>query len=166
MHGIIREAGAASSGVLPGTIKLDEAFTQGVDAWRVCDSDRPVVHVATTFILSAMRPNSACCWVMAAPESGADQESANVIGGVELLTLSAVQYATGGSGANGKEVEGFAVLANGRERSRSRQPVASCRSSTRLLMQSSIVRGSAKWRIQDRRAARRAIETVARRDHG
>ena len=32
-------------------------------------------------------------------------------GGVELLTLSACNTATGGSNANGKEVEGFGVLA-------------------------------------------------------
>jgi CHAT domain-containing protein len=35
----------------------------------------------------------------------------NVFGGVELLTLSACNTATGGSGANGTEIEGFGVLA-------------------------------------------------------
>jgi CHAT domain-containing protein len=35
----------------------------------------------------------------------------NVFAGVDLLTLSACNTATGGSGANGKEVEGFGVLA-------------------------------------------------------
>jgi CHAT domain-containing protein len=35
----------------------------------------------------------------------------NIFGGVELLTLSACNTATGSSGANGKEVEGFGVLA-------------------------------------------------------
>jgi len=35
----------------------------------------------------------------------------NVFGGVDLLTLSACNTATGGSGANGQEVEGFGVLA-------------------------------------------------------
>lgn len=35
----------------------------------------------------------------------------NVFGGVELLTLSACNTATGSSGANGTEVEGFGVLA-------------------------------------------------------
>jgi CHAT domain-containing protein len=35
----------------------------------------------------------------------------NVFGGVELLTLSACNTATGSSGASGKEVEGFGVLA-------------------------------------------------------
>jgi CHAT domain-containing protein len=35
----------------------------------------------------------------------------NVFSGVDLLTLSACDTATGGNGANGKEVEGFGVLA-------------------------------------------------------
>src|SRR5205085_8206955 len=35
----------------------------------------------------------------------------NLFGGVELLTLSACETAVGGTGADGKEVEGFAVLA-------------------------------------------------------
>jgi len=35
----------------------------------------------------------------------------NPFGGVDLLTLSACDTASGGTGANGKEVEGFAVLA-------------------------------------------------------
>ena len=35
----------------------------------------------------------------------------NPFGGVDLLTLSACDTAIGGTGANGKEVEGFAVLA-------------------------------------------------------
>jgi CHAT domain-containing protein len=39
------------------------------------------------------------------------KNSSNLFGGVELLTLSACDTATGGGGADGKEVEAFAVLA-------------------------------------------------------
>src|SRR2546422_10263014 len=60
----------------------------------------------------------------------------NVFGGVELLTLSACNTATGGSGANGKEVEGFGVLA---QRQGAKAVVASlwpvADRSTKLLMQ-------------------------------
>ncbi|MDQ3667024.1 MAG: CHAT domain-containing protein, partial [Acidobacteriota bacterium] len=59
----------------------------------------------------------------------------NVFGGVELLTLSACNTATGG-GANGKEVEGFGVLA---QRQGAKAVVASlwpvADRSTKLLMQ-------------------------------
>jgi CHAT domain-containing protein len=60
----------------------------------------------------------------------------NIFGGVELLTLSACNTATGGSGANGKEVEGFGVLA---QRQGAKAVVASlwpvADRSTKLLMQ-------------------------------
>ena len=60
----------------------------------------------------------------------------NVFGGVDLLTLSACNTATGGAGANGKEVEGFGVLA---QRQGAKAVVASlwpvADRSTKLLMQ-------------------------------
>lgn len=60
----------------------------------------------------------------------------NVFGGVELLTLSACNTATGDSGANGKEVESFGVLA---QRQGAKAVIASlwpvADSSTKELMQ-------------------------------
>ena len=117
MHGIIREARreagvGAQSGVLPGTIKLDEAFTQ--EAMLAGLRLRPpVVHVASHFQFSpGNETNSALLLGDGSFLSLAQIKSLpNVFGGVELLTLSACNTATGGSGANGKEVEGFGVLA-------------------------------------------------------
>jgi len=112
MHGIIRETPQEQSGVLPGTIRLDEAFTQ--EAMLAGLRQRPkVVHVASHFQFSpGNETNSALLLGDGTFLSLAQIKSLpNVFGGVELLTLSACNTATGGSGANGKEVEGFAVLA-------------------------------------------------------
>jgi CHAT domain-containing protein len=116
MHGIIREAGqndsSAKGGVLPGMIKLDEAFTQ--EAMLAGLRQRPpVVHVASHFQFQpGNETNSALLLGDGKFLSLAQIKSLpNVFGGVELLTLSACNTATGGSGANGKEVEGFGVLA-------------------------------------------------------
>ncbi|HYV04536.1 MAG TPA: CHAT domain-containing protein [Blastocatellia bacterium] len=112
MRGIIKEAGREQSGVLPGTIKLDEAFTQ--EAMLAGLRQRPqVVHVASHFQFSpGNETNSALLLGDGTFLSLAQIKSLpNVFGGVELLTLSACNTATGGSGANGKEVEGFGVLA-------------------------------------------------------
>ena len=117
MHGIIREEGRETgadpkTGVLPGIIKLDEAFTQ--EAMLTGLRQRPpVVHIASHFQFSpGNETNSALLLGDGNFLSLAQIKSLpNVFGGVELLTLSACNTATGGSGANGKEVEGFGVLA-------------------------------------------------------
>lgn len=138
LHGIIREAGAGKqSGILPGTIKLDEAFTQ--ESMLAGLRQRPpVVHVASHFQFSpGNETNSALLLGDGTFLSLAQIKSLpNVFGGVELLTLSACNTATGGSGANGKEVEGFGVLA---QRQGAKAVVASlwpvADRSTKLLMQ-------------------------------
>jgi CHAT domain-containing protein len=113
LRGIIREDGAdKQSGVLPGTVKLDEAFTQG--AMLAGLRQRPsLVHIASHFRFEpGNETNSALLLGDGSFLSLAQIKSMpNVFGGVELLTLSACNTATGGSGANGKEVEGFGVLA-------------------------------------------------------
>src|SRR5207253_9531978 len=107
MHGIIREEGraeGASKGVLPGTIKLDEAFTQ--EAMLSGLRQRPsVVHVASHFHSQpGNETNSALLLGDGSFLSLAQIKSLpNVFGGVELLTLSACNTATGSSEANGKE---------------------------------------------------------------
>jgi CHAT domain-containing protein len=143
MHGIIREsvinAGAKSNqpGVLPGVVKLDEQFTQEVMLAQL--RQRPkVVHIASHFQFSpGNETNSALLLGDGTFLSLAQIKSLpNVFGGVELLTLSACNTATGGSGANGKEVEGFGVLA---QRQGAKAVVASlwpvADRSTKLLMQ-------------------------------
>ena len=140
MHGIIRETeseGSDKSGVLPGTIKLDEAFTQESMLTELRKRN-PVVHIASHFQFQpGNETNSALLLGDGNFLSLAQIKSLpNVFGGVELLTLSACNTATGGSGANGKEVEGFAVLA---QRQGAKAVVASlwpvADRSTKVLMQ-------------------------------
>ncbi|HEX4945273.1 MAG TPA: CHAT domain-containing protein, partial [Blastocatellia bacterium] len=111
MHGIIQEAGA-KTGVLPGSIKLDEAFTQE-SMLSELRKRNPVVHIASHFKFQpGNETNSALLLGDGQFLSLAQIKSLpNVFAGVDLLTLSACNTATGGSGANGKEVEGFGVLA-------------------------------------------------------
>lgn len=141
MDGIIRQASqmnnGARRGVLPGIIKLDEAFTQ--EAMLAGLRQRPpVVHVASHFQFQpGNESNSALLLGDGSFLSLAQIKTLpNVFGGVDLLTLSACNTATGGSGANGKEVEGFGVLA---QRQGAKAVVASLwpvyDTSTKVLMQ-------------------------------
>ena len=111
MHGIIQEAGT-KTGVLPGLIKLDEAFTQEAMLSELCKRN-PVVHIASHFRFQpGNETNSALLLGDGQFLSLANIKSLpNVFAGVDLLTLSACNTATGSSEANGKEVEGFGVLA-------------------------------------------------------
>ena len=141
MRGIIREVSANGTstqpGVLPGVVELDEQFTQETMLTQL--RQRPkVVHIASHFQFSpGNETNSALLLGDGTFLSLAQIKSLpNIFGGVELLTLSACNTATGGSGANGKEVEGFGVLA---QRQGAKAVVASlwpvADRSTKLLMQ-------------------------------
>jgi len=136
MRGIIRDE-TNPTGALPGMLKLDEQFTQ--EAMLAGLRARPpVVHVASHFQFQpGNETNSALLLGDGNFLSLAQIKTLpNVFGGVELLTLSACNTATGGSGANGKEVEGFGVLA---QRQGAKAVVASlwpvADRSTKVLMQ-------------------------------
>lgn len=138
LRGIIRdEAADGARGVLPGKISLDEAFTE--ESLKTGLRQRfPLVHVASHF---QFQPgNETDSFLLLGDGSRlslAQLKSAqSLFGGVELLTLSACDTASGGAGADGKEVEGFGVLA---QRQGAKAVVATlwpvADASTRLLMQ-------------------------------
>jgi CHAT domain-containing protein len=113
LRGIIRDAAqGATEGVLPGTIKLDEAFT-GPEMLAALRRGYPVVHIASHFRLHP--GDETASFLLLGDGSRLSLAQVNtwptVFGGVELLTLSACHTATGGTETDGKEVEGFAVLA-------------------------------------------------------
>jgi len=142
LRGIIREeasggAGAAASGVLPGQISLDEAFT--ADTFKASLRQRfPLVHVASHFQFQPGNETDSFLLLGDGSRLSLAQikTAFNLFSGVELLTLSACDTATGGAGADGKEVEGFGVLA---QRQGAKAVVASlwpvADASTRRLMQ-------------------------------
>lgn len=112
LNDIFYEGGqAALRGVLPGTIKLDEAFT--AEAMVALRQRYPVVHIASHF---RFRPgNETTSFLLLGDGSHLSlaqlKTFPNVFGGVELLTLSACNTAMGDAGGDGKEVEGFGVIA-------------------------------------------------------
>ena len=111
LHSIIRETGVKNStGVMPGTILLDEQFTRQsmIDGLRV---GYPVVHIASHFrFIPESADNSYLLLGDGSNYSLAEmQDSPGIFERVELLTLSACDTAT--SGSNGKEMEGLAFIA-------------------------------------------------------
>lgn len=117
MNSIIRDESAGkdssgSAGALPGTIRLDDQFTQ--PAMLEGLRQRPsVVHIASHFMFQPGNETSSALLLGDGTLLTMAQIKVlpRLFGGVELLTLSACNTATGGGGATGKEVEGFAVLA-------------------------------------------------------
>jgi CHAT domain-containing protein/Tfp pilus assembly protein PilF len=111
LKAIIRDDTLATTGVLPGIIKLNGGFTRDVMVAALRQRYR-VVHIASHFEFKA--GNEADSFLLLGDGghlSLADVgKMENPFGGVELLTLSACDTATGGT-ANGKEVEGFGVQA-------------------------------------------------------
>lgn len=111
LHDVVRDSDGGR-GVLPGVLELDEQFT--FESMRSGLRERyPLVHIAShfaflpgdearSFLLLGDGQHLPLSELRALP---------NLFGGVDLLTLSACQTAVGGSGADGREVEGFAVLA-------------------------------------------------------
>ena len=112
LEAIVRDEVKGTRGVLPGEISLDEAFTRR-RMLRALRGRYHVVHVASHF---EFRPgNELDSWLLlgdGAQMTLADVRTlSNPFGGVDLLTLSACDTARGGTGADGREIEGFAVLA-------------------------------------------------------
>jgi len=110
LAGIIKSAPRAK-GVLPGVVKLDDEFTD--QTWRAELHNRyPVVHVASHFHFQP--GNETDSYLLLGDGSRLTlaqlKISSGLFGGVQLLTLSACNTGLGGS-ADGKEVEGFGVLA-------------------------------------------------------
>ncbi|HXD31170.1 MAG TPA: tetratricopeptide repeat protein [Pyrinomonadaceae bacterium] len=114
LKGIIRTEQAATpgSGVMVGKVLLDEAFT-ATSMTSALRERYPVVHIASHF---EFRPgNETNSFLLLGDGTHLSlteiKNLPQVFSGVDLLTLSACNTATGGAGANGKEVEGFGVLA-------------------------------------------------------
>lgn len=114
LRGIIRGpgVGSATGGVMAGKVLLDEAFTE--EAMKLELRQRyPVVHIASHFQFQPGNETDSFLLLGDGKRLSLAEikTSVNLFGGVELLTLSACNTATGGAGADGKEVEGFGVLA-------------------------------------------------------
>jgi len=110
MAAIVRQPGSA--GVLPGVVKLDQDFT--AQSFKESLRERfPVVHVASHFRFTPGNETQSSLLLGDGNQlSLAAIRQGYSFAGVELMTLSACETAVGGgAGANGREVEGFGVLA-------------------------------------------------------
>lgn len=139
LRSVIHDATSSGTmkGALPGKIMLDEEFTAETMKSELRQR-YPVVHIASHF---AMKPgdetNSFLLLGDGSRLTVAELKRAtNLFSGVELLTLSACDTASGGTGTDGKEVEGFGVWA---QRQGAKAVVASlwpvADQSTQMLMQ-------------------------------
>jgi CHAT domain-containing protein len=138
LRGIIRDTTDAPSGVLAGTIKLDEAFTEATMTTAL-KQGHPVVHIASHFHLHP--GNNTASFLLLGDGSRLSlaqlQQKTTLFHGVDLLTLSACNTAMGDLTATGTEIDGFARQA---QRQGAKAVVASlwpvADRSTQVLMQS------------------------------
>ena len=113
LRGIIRDdAVKTSTGVLPGKLMLDEAFTEASMETALRQS-YPVVHIASHF---RFQPgNETQSFLLLGDGTHltlADLKNmGQLFSGVDLLTLSACNTAVGDRLGDGKEVESFGVIA-------------------------------------------------------
>ncbi|HEY0173822.1 MAG TPA: CHAT domain-containing protein [Pyrinomonadaceae bacterium] len=111
LRGIIREQ-PTERGVVPGKRLQDEQFNYA--AFRGYVGRYPMVHIASHFSLRGKDTESFL--LLGGGErrklTVADLRSEHTIfNGVELLTLSACDTATGNTGLNGEEIESFSMIA-------------------------------------------------------
>lgn len=111
LNALVREGDADDDGVLPGTLRIDGAFTQRSLA-EALESGAPVVHIASHFVFSpgSGRASYLVLGSNATLNLEEVQEEDLRFDGVDLLTLSACETAVGGGAAGGREIEGFAAL--------------------------------------------------------
>ena len=112
LHSIILDDSHAAPGVVPGTVKLDGDFTKEILRSEL-HKHYTLVHMASHFDFVPGTDKNSFLLLGDGGKLTLDEfrNMPQVLQGVELLTLSACDTAVGGEGADGKEVEGFAVLA-------------------------------------------------------
>ncbi|WP_027801161.1 CHAT domain-containing protein [Paraburkholderia dilworthii] len=110
LTGIVRQG---NTGLLPGVLYFDKDFTDK-NLRDALDRQYPVVHIASHFVFTPGTEDDSFLLLGDGTRLSLSRlrSVAYNFGNVDLLTLSACQTAIGeGRDANGKEIEGFAVLA-------------------------------------------------------
>ena len=102
----------SKNGILGGEVLMDAKFTK-TDFLESLKNPRPIVHIASHF---AFRPgDESRSFLLLGDGSsltlGEMKKQINLFQGVDLLTLSACETAAARADANGREVDGFAELA-------------------------------------------------------
>jgi CHAT domain-containing protein len=117
LHSIFRDEGLTpdARGVMAGKVFLDESFTEET-FFSQLRQRYPVVHIASHFQFQPGNVTNSFLLLGNGEELSLAKirSTPNIFAGVDLLALSACETATTGVDADGKEVEGFAVLAQQR----------------------------------------------------
>ena len=115
LKGIIQQDGeqAEVPGIFPGRRLLNDDFTFDTLRDSLLPGGHQLVHIASHFKFKAGDEMGSYLLLGKGGKLTVLQIKGlpNIFAGVDLLTLSACNTAVSGAGANGKEVEGFAVLA-------------------------------------------------------
>jgi CHAT domain-containing protein/Tfp pilus assembly protein PilF len=106
---IVRIAGA-NEGVYPGTLRLDEEFTE--DAFAEALESHEAIHVASHFVFLAGQEWGSYLLLGDGSQLTLERlrDSRFDFAGIELMTLSACETAMGGGRASGREFESFGAL--------------------------------------------------------
>jgi CHAT domain-containing protein/Tfp pilus assembly protein PilF len=123
LRGIIHdEAVEGSNGVIPGTMMLDDTFTEKNMATALEQRHR-LVHIASHFVLKPGNETDSYLLIGGKDEGGKGYhltlaelrtDPRLTFSDTDLLTLSACQTATSGSAADGHEVDGLGIMAQQR----------------------------------------------------
>jgi CHAT domain-containing protein/Tfp pilus assembly protein PilF len=118
-HIVRDEKSRGASAVLPGTLMLDDDFTESEMA-KALDKHYPVVHIASHFVLQAGNETNSYLLLGGKDVGGKGyhltlaevrDDPTLTFDGTELLTLSACQTGTSGTALNGREVDGLGITA-------------------------------------------------------
>jgi CHAT domain-containing protein len=123
LGGIIHDdAVQGAKGVIPGTMMLDDSFTEKNMAAALEQRHR-LVHIASHFVLQPGNESDSYLLLGGKEEGGKGYhltlaelrtDPRLIFSDTDLLTLSACQTATSGSAADGQEVDGLGMLAQQR----------------------------------------------------
>ena len=120
LKSIVRgDAGESVTGILPGTVLLDDDFTE-TRMVSALDKHYPVVHIASHFVLQPGNDTDSYL-LLGGKEVGGKgyhltlaelrDDPGITFDGTELLTLSACQTGASGTALNGREVDGLGFTA-------------------------------------------------------
>jgi CHAT domain-containing protein/predicted negative regulator of RcsB-dependent stress response len=108
LKAIVREGSPASAGILPGVVKLDEAFTQAALS-RALRDGYPVVHIASHYRFQPGYVDDSFLLLGDGSHLSLHQIQSMDFADVDLVTLSACETAVGSPEANGLEVDGLGM---------------------------------------------------------
>jgi len=112
LDGIVKENEQDHKGVLPGVVRLNSRFTQD-EMMDLLEDGYPAVHIASHFVFRPGTNRDSFLLMGDGTQLTLDRikHGSFRFDDVDLLALSACETAMGGSNADGREVEGFGVLA-------------------------------------------------------